>query len=80
MGGGQPVGGVQELDYNKGDRIRFIVTSDVSDEVHVHGYDIAKNVKAGSSVRFSFPASIEGVFEVELEERKEPIAQLRVSP
>ena len=78
--GGKPVGGVKKLDYNKGDQVKFIVTSDVADEVHVHGYDLAKDVPAGGSVRFSFPASIEGVFEVELEGRKQQIAQLKVSP
>ena len=77
---GKPVGGVKKLDYKSGDQIRFIVTSDVADEVHVHGYDIAKDVEAGGSVRFSFPAKLEGVFEAELEDRKEPIAELRISP
>ena len=67
---GKPVGGVKELSYKSGDRIQFVVTSDVADEVHVHGYDIAKDVPAGGSVRFSFPAKLEGVFEVELEGRK----------
>ena len=78
--GGKPVGGVQKLEYNKGDRIRFVVNSDVTDEVHVHGYDIPKDVKAGGSVSFNFPANLEGVFEVELESRKEQIAELRVNP
>ena len=78
--GGKPVGGIKKLDYNKGDQIKFIVTSDVADEIHVHGYDLKKDVPAGGSVRFSFPASIEGVFEAELEGRGEQIAQLKVSP
>jgi hypothetical protein len=56
------------------------VTSDVADEIHVHGYDLKQDVPAGGSVRFSFPASIEGVFEIELEDHKEQIAQLKVSP
>jgi hypothetical protein len=77
---GKPVGGVKKLSYKSGDRIRFVVTSDVADEVHVHGYDVAKDVEAGGSVRFSFPAELEGVFEVELESRREQIAELRVSP
>ena len=77
---GKPVGGIQKLDYNKDDQVKFIVTSDVADEIHVHGYDLKKDVPAGGSVRFSFPASIEGVFEVELENRAQQIAQLKVSP
>jgi hypothetical protein len=77
---GKPVGGVRDLTYNKGERVRFKVDSDVSDEVHVHGYDIMKDVKAGGSVSFDFPASIEGVFEAELEGRKEQIIELTVNP
>jgi hypothetical protein len=77
---GEPVGGVQRLEFDSGDRVRFAVQSDVADEVHVHGYDISEDVAAGGSVRFSFPGDIEGVFEVELEGRGEQIAELRVSP
>jgi hypothetical protein len=77
---GKPVGGIRQLTYNKGERIHFMVDSDVSDEIHVHGYDIMKDVKAGGSVSFDFPASIEGVFEAELEGRKEQIIELTVNP
>jgi len=78
--GGKPRGGVQKLDYKQGDRIQFVVASDVADEIHVHGYDVKKDVPAGGTVRFSFPARIEGVFEIELEGRKQQIAQLKVNP
>jgi hypothetical protein len=77
---GKPVGGIRDLTYSKGDRIHFKVQSDVADEVHVHGYDLMKDVKAGGSVTFDFPATIEGVFEAELEGRKEQIIELRVNP
>jgi hypothetical protein len=77
---GKPVAGIRDLTYNQGERIRFRVKSDVSDEIHVHGYDLMKDVKAGGSVSFDFPATIEGIFEAELEGRKEQIAQLTVNP
>lgn len=77
---GKPVGGIADLSYNKGEQVRFKVDSDVSDEVHMHGYDIGKDVEAGGSVSFDFPASIEGVFEAELEDRKEQILELTVNP
>jgi hypothetical protein len=77
---GKPVGGIADLTYNEGEQVRFKVDSDVSDEVHMHGYDIMKDVKAGGSVSFSFPATIEGVFEAELEGRKEQILELTVNP
>jgi hypothetical protein len=77
---GQPVGGVQELEYSAGEQVRFTVESDVADEVHVHGYDLTEDVPAGGRVTFSFPAEIEGIFEVELEGQGEQIAELRVNP
>lgn len=78
--GGEPRGGVERLSFDSGERVRFVVRSDVADEVHVHGYDVSRDVPAGGSVRLGFPASIEGVFEVELEGRGVQIAELRVSP
>jgi len=77
---GEPVGGVRELEYSAGEQVRFRVESDVADEVHVHGYDLTEDVPAGGRVNFSFPAEIEGIFEVELEEHAEQIAELRVNP
>lgn len=77
---GEPVGGIAELEYDAGDQIRFEVESDVADEVHVHGYDLMEDVRAGGTVSFDFPAEIEGIFEVELEGRKQQIAELRVNP
>lgn len=77
---GKPVGGIAQLTYNEGETVRFKVDSDVGDEVHMHGYDVIKDVKAGGSVTFEFPATIEGVFEAELENRKEQILELTVNP
>lgn len=77
---GKPVDGIAQLTYNEGERVRFKVESDVGDEIHVHGYDVMKDVKAGGSVSFDFPATIEGVFEAELEGRKEQILELTVNP
>jgi hypothetical protein len=77
---GVPVGGVQKLTVSKGDRIRFDVHSAVGDEVHLHGYDIGKDVEAGGTVSFDVPADLEGEFEAELEQRHEQILDLTVNP
>ena len=77
---GKPVGGVAELSFKAGEDAFFKVRSDVSDELHLHGYDISKEIEAGESVTFDFPAEIEGIFELELEERAVPIAELQVNP
>jgi hypothetical protein len=66
---GKPVGGIQRATVKKGDTVAIVVHSDVADEVHVHGYDLHEDVKAGGTVRIEFPATIAGVFEAELEQR-----------
>jgi hypothetical protein len=73
-------GKVTKLRFKQGDTVRFRVRSDVADHVHVHGYDLMKDVEPGNTITFSFPASITGIFEIELEEQGEEIAQLRVDP
>jgi heme/copper-type cytochrome/quinol oxidase subunit 2 len=77
--GGKPQGGVQKITVNKGQPVRFKVVSDVSDEIHVHGYNFHKDVKKGGSVSFDFPAKIDGIFVIELESRGEQIASLQVN-
>jgi hypothetical protein len=77
---GKPVGGIKTITVDKGDRVQFVVKSDVADEIHVHGYDFMKDVEAGGKVSFSFPAKIDGEFEAELEDRGEQIVKLVVNP
>ena len=77
---GEPVGGIQDLSFDKGDDIRFRVRSDADWEIHFHGYDIPMDVEAGASVEFNVPATIEGVFEVEIEQTATQIAEITVNP
>jgi hypothetical protein len=77
---GEPVGGVQELEFSAGEQIRFRVSSDAAEEIHVHGYDIAKDVPAGGTVEFDFPAELEGIYEAELEDLGVQIVELRINP
>ena len=76
----KPVGGVKEIEAEKGDTVRFSVISDQKEHVHLHGYDVQKDVGPGQRASFSFKANIEGIFEIELEESAVPIAELRVEP
>ena len=55
--GGVPAGGVVRESTDKGDRVVVLVTSDVSDEVHVHGYDLMADVAPGSPARIAFRAT-----------------------
>jgi hypothetical protein len=76
----KPVGGVQSLDVKKGGHIHLVVQSDTADEIHIHGYDIHKDVKRNASATFDFPARIDGGFVIELENHKQQIADLKVEP
>jgi cytoskeletal protein RodZ len=77
---GQPQGGVKTVTFKKGDQAVLKVNSDTADEIHVHGYDLKKDVEKGGSVTFSFKATIDGRFEVELEDAGTQIANLEVTP
>jgi hypothetical protein len=76
----KPVGGVKDLKWKKGQTIDLTVRSDTADEVHFHGYDVHKDVAAGGSVRFRIPATITGRFVVELEDHKQTLANVEITP
>ena len=77
---GQPQGGIVRQTVSKDDQVVLVVSSDVADEIHLHGYDIARNVAAGGTVRLPFKATIPGRFEAELESRSVQIADITVEP
>jgi hypothetical protein len=66
------------VELDSGSRVRLQVTSDHADEVHVHGYDLKKDLDAGQPGVISFKADQTGVFEVELEEEALQLVQLQV--
>lgn len=76
--GGAPKGGIVREKVDKGDRVVLVVTSDVADEIHLHGYDVSRDVAAGGTARLPFKATISGRFEVELEERGVVIGDITV--
>jgi hypothetical protein len=78
--GGVPKGGIVRRAVKQGDRVVIVVNSDVADEVHVHGYDLMRDVAAGGTVRIPFQANLPGRFEIELESRGVQIADLTVNP
>jgi hypothetical protein len=77
---GEPVDGVAELEFSAGEEVRFRVSSDQAEEIHVHGYDISEDVPAGGTVEVSFPAELEGIYEAELERLGVQIAELQINP
>jgi hypothetical protein len=76
--GGVPRGGIVRASVDKDERVVVLVRSDVSDHVHVHGYDLFADVAPGSPARIAFRATLSGRFEIELEDRHVQIAELTV--
>jgi FtsP/CotA-like multicopper oxidase with cupredoxin domain len=70
----------QEIDAKQGDTVRFRVKADEDEEVHVHGYDIEKEIPAGGTVTISFKATITGIFEIEFHHSGAVLARLKVEP
>ena len=62
-----------------GDSVRIEVSADVTDHVHLHGYDLFADVAPGSPAVIEFTADIPGIFEVELEDRHTLLFELEVS-
>jgi hypothetical protein len=78
--GGRVSGGIQRVTVPKGARVELVVTADVADEVHLHGFDLSRAVAPGAPARLLFRATTSGRFEVELEQRKLQIAEITVRP
>jgi FtsP/CotA-like multicopper oxidase with cupredoxin domain len=70
----------QTIAVKEGETVRFRVRAVEDDEVHVHGYDIEKQVPAGTTVTISFKATITGIFEVELHHSGATLARIKVEP
>ncbi|MFN0156120.1 MAG: hypothetical protein ACKVUT_17235 [Gaiella sp.] len=63
---GKIVGGIKRPKVKKGKLVRIIVTTDVGESIHLHGYDITKPVLRGKKVVIQFTARLTGRFEVEM--------------
>lgn len=74
--GGLPVGGPRRVTVARGRRVILNVTSDVSDHVHLHGYDVMQDVGPGMPARIAFRATRPGTVEAELEDRGVQIARI----
>jgi pullulanase/glycogen debranching enzyme len=73
-------GKVQKLKYTQGDEVRFQVRSPKADEVHVHGYNIERELKPNQPTTIAFKATINGIFDIEVHSTDTQIGQLTVEP
>jgi hypothetical protein len=74
------VRGPTRYPVTQGDDVRIVVRADVSDHVHLHGYDLMADVAPGAPARIDFVADVPGVFEVELEDAGRLLFQLEIAP
>jgi hypothetical protein len=68
-----------DLKANHNDTVTINVTSDTDGEVHLHGYDIHFDTKAGQVVSQTFKAVNTGDFEIEWESTSTHLGHLEVS-
>jgi heme/copper-type cytochrome/quinol oxidase subunit 2 len=78
--GGEVVGGVETIEVTSGEEVTMTVTSDVQEELHVHGVDLYEDLPPGEEVEVTFTPEAEGIFEIELHGSGTQLASMEVSP
>jgi hypothetical protein len=71
--------GPDVFEFERGETVDLWVDADVSDELHVHGYDIFVRIEPGEPVHVEFVAAVPGIFEVELEGAHIRLFEIEVS-
>ena len=71
--------GERRYEVSFGDTVEVRVTSDVAEEVHLHGYDLLLQLEPGAEVILEFEANLPGVWEAELHPSHRELFQLQVS-
>ena len=79
VAGGQVTGDTGRVPVAVGATVMLVITTDVADEVHVHGYDMTAELEPGTETAVTFDATIPGVFEVELHGSGTALLSLQVS-
>ena len=78
--GGQPQGGIQRPTIDQGEKVVLVVRSDSGEAVHLHGYNLEKDIAPGKPIRLPFTANIAGRFELELHPTDTLLAVIEVKP
>jgi hypothetical protein len=76
--GGTASGDTGRVPVTLGAHVTLVVTSDVADEVHLHGYDEEAELSPGQPTEIELDATIPGVFEVELHRAGTTLLSLQV--
>jgi hypothetical protein len=78
VAGGAVTGDTGRVPVTASTSVTLAITSDVADEVHVHGYELTADLAPGQPASITFEATIPGVFEVELHEAGTVLLSLQV--
>jgi hypothetical protein len=78
ISGGQVTGVEPRTVVPLGSNVRLSITSDVADEVHVHGFELTERVSAGQAAQVEFIADRPGIFEIEMHDSSLLLTRLQV--
>ncbi len=70
----------EEVSAREGDRVTLRIRSNEQLEIHVHGYDVEREVEPGQAAELYFEADLTGRFEIENHETEEELGELQVRP
>lgn len=76
--GGEVSGDTGRVRVRSGEPVTLRVTSDVAEQVHVHGVDTYVDLAPGRTATASFPAPPPGLYEVELHDAGVALTRLEV--
>jgi hypothetical protein len=62
---GAAVGGAKEVSATQDDHVTVTLRTDVPAELHIHGYELSKDIEAGGEGSVDFTADTTGEFEIE---------------
>jgi hypothetical protein len=79
IAGGKVTPSGATIEAKAGDKVKITATSDVADQIHVHGYDKEIEVHPGHPATLTFTADQKGTFEIETHETGKLLAKLVVS-
>ena len=68
------------IDIKQGESVSFIITSDITDELHLHGYDIHLKLRPEQTAMMSFKANLSGRFGYELHKSHRELGVIQVHP
>jgi hypothetical protein len=70
----------EEVSVREGDRVTMSFTADDPVEIHVHGYDLEREVEPGETTELSLEADLTGRFPMENHETEPELGVLVVEP